>query len=368
MRRLMVAGLLLSGFLLSTDAAQAFGGRRGDNCGAASVCGGGCGTAYEDRVMTGQRAVTKSRVVKKEVTEYVSKTVQEPYTYTVMENVTTQEKRTVTTYETQWVDEAYTYTVCEPVTTQEKRTVTEYRNVAKQVPYTYNVCTPTTVTEMRTVSRWVCTPETVTENVTRTHRVPVCSVDPCTGCARTCYQRVTECVPVTRTVMRRRCVTEQVPVTVTKYVTTQQTGTRTVYECVPTTKDVMVNVTKYVNKEMKGTRKVCKVVPKTSEVMVNVVSCKPVQKTGTITKCVTEPVKKMADVTEYYTEMENYTYTVRVPVAAAATTVSASGGCDACCADDCGRARGCRIFGGGRLFGGRLCGGGACGTCCGGCN
>src|SRR4051812_18048411 len=100
MQRLFVAGLIVGGFLLSADAAQAFGGRRGHNCGSASDCGGcgavsdccggmgGCGTGgmgnaccaapeMEARQMTGQRPVARTRMVQREVTEMVSRMVQE---------------------------------------------------------------------------------------------------------------------------------------------------------------------------------------------------------------------------------------------------------------------------------------------------
>jgi len=100
---------------------------------------------WQDKVMTGQRPVTKTRMVQREVCENVSRCVQEPFTYTVMERFCVPEKRMTTVCENVLVDVPFTYTVCEPVTTQVKRTVTEYQQNQRQVPYTYTVCTPTTV-------------------------------------------------------------------------------------------------------------------------------------------------------------------------------------------------------------------------------
>src|SRR4051794_41866758 len=105
MRRLVVAGLLVAGFLLSADFVQACGGRRG-GCGSASACGGCCEVwgggcamtacqpccappACEERVVTCQRPVCKTRMVQREVCEMVAKCVQEPVSYTVMEPVFT---------------------------------------------------------------------------------------------------------------------------------------------------------------------------------------------------------------------------------------------------------------------------------------
>jgi hypothetical protein len=80
-----------------------------------------------------------------------------------------------------------------------------------------DVVVPEWCTEMRSCTTNVMQPRVVTRDVCRTVMVPVCVVDPCTGCAQTV------CKP--QTVIDKQCCT--------------------VYECVPVTTQVPVKVCRY---------------------------------------------------------------------------------------------------------------------------
>jgi hypothetical protein len=64
-------------------------------------------------------------------------------------------------------------------------------------------------------------------------------------------------------------------------------------------------------------RTVTETVPQTREVVVNVTTMQPQQRTGTYSRVVQETVQETVNVTQTYTEMVPYTYTVRVPVGGA---------------------------------------------------
>ena len=59
-------------------------------------------------------------------------TRQVPYSYTELQNVTTNEKRQVTEYQQVTRQVPYTYTELQNVTTNEKRQVTEYQRVTRR--------------------------------------------------------------------------------------------------------------------------------------------------------------------------------------------------------------------------------------------
>src|SRR5262249_50225953 len=126
----------------------------------------------------------------------------------------------------------------------------------------------------------------------------------CGGCApaaASCgtVSYVTEMQTVTRTVMERVCVTEEItcPVTICKPVVTKQK--RTINQCIPVTKEVEVTVNKCVTKQMQGTRNVQECKPTTKEIMVDVCTYKEEKKTGERTIQVCQPTVEKVNTTTY---------------------------------------------------------------------
>ena len=307
-RRVLLAAVLGVTAWFTPQSAEAFGGKlfggRGKGC-AAPVMAGGCGAAPVAADFGGCGGSAPATVggcggtvaaadagsggvsyTTQTVTRYVPRTVVTP--------------TKVTTYKQEWVAEPYTYTVSRAVTAVTPQT------------QTYTVCVPTQVTENVSVSRrvMVATPMNpcgpAVSGVGGGCGAPVMagcggcgSPAVVSGCAApamtyTC-QTVTECHPVTRTVMQ------------------MQTQTRV----------VNVATVSYVNEQMTGTRQVCKVSPVESTVNVTTYTQAMVAKQGTRQVCKVLPVESTVNVTS--TVMDAVTETVQVPVAAAAFGTSACG-------------------------------------------
>ncbi|MFL5329309.1 MAG: hypothetical protein ACJ8C4_10375 [Gemmataceae bacterium] len=363
MRKLWIACLFVCGLCTTASTLQAHGHRRDrdccdSGCGVSACCNNGCNSCgnnnccapavtWQDKQVTCTRMVTKTRMVQREVCEMCPRQVECDVSYCVMERVCTPVTRTVNYCEKVWVDQPYTYTVCCPVMVPETRNVTCYETRMTQVPYTYCVSVPHTETVMTCRTRTICEPQQVTEMRCVCRQVPVTTCDPCTGCPRTCCHTVREMVPCCKTVMCRRCVTEQCPVQVCRYHSETRQGMRTCCERVPVCKQVTVNCCKMVPQQRTGCRKVCQIVPRTCQVTENCVSCRPTTRTCKVCKTVCEPVKRMINVCESYCEPCQFTYTVKVcvpcaqpaPCAACNTCGQGCGGCgQACggCGNDCG--------------------------------
>src|SRR5437868_11907683 len=93
--------------------------------------------------------------------------------------------QTVTQYQTKQVP--VEYTVCVPVWKDVMQTVTQY--TTKKVPIEYTECVPVWKDVVQDVVTYKSVPKTVTVNVTCCQMVPVCCVDPCTGCTYTVCQK-----------------------------------------------------------------------------------------------------------------------------------------------------------------------------------
>jgi len=214
--------------------------------------------SYVEQVRTGYRPVMRSREVEVVVNRLVTKPVEEKFNYNE--------------YET--------------ITTPEKRSVTHYRCVTEQVPYTFNVQVPVYTPTKVKQTFYTCVPTPVVENVPVCVTVPCPMVDPCTGCTYTVCQRVTVMKPVTRTVMKM----------------------------VPQEREVVVQQVSWKTQEQKSFRLVSKMVSEVHHFTVNVVSYKAVPKVGTRTYYVCETVPTKTRVTQTYCELQQYQYTVQVPV------------------------------------------------------
>lgn len=385
-RQVISAAVLGAAWLaLVPDNAFGFGGRFRSGCGGgtsacAAPCNTGCGgtancggcapapVTYVDREVT----VYETKATKKMVEVTTMKLVSEVQKYEYIERtpVKSQQKRTVTEYTYVTTPQSYKYYVTEVVPTKEKRTVTEYKMVPKEVEVDVVTCVPETTNQKRTVQKWVCQPKTVTAQVCV--RVPV-AADPCapaagcgtcatscnTGCGRqgicgggglfgrkssgcgtsscnTGCNYTTQMQTVTRTVMERVCVTEEITVPVTTYKRVVTKQKKTVNECVPTTREVEVTVNKCVAVEKTGTRNVCECKPVTKDIMVDVWTCKEEKKTGERTVQVCKPVKEQVETTVY--ECVPVKKTVKVAVAAAAACNTGCG--QAACSSGCGSGRG----------------------------
>src|SRR5262245_46118085 len=103
-----------------------------------------CAVTYVDRVVTGQRAETRTRQATRVVSRVVSREVEEPYTYTEMVPVTVAEKRTRTVCRTVTKQVPYTYTANVPYTVPQKQMRTVCRTVEKEVPHTWTERVPVT--------------------------------------------------------------------------------------------------------------------------------------------------------------------------------------------------------------------------------
>jgi len=255
----------------------------------------------------------KQVMVEKEIEEVVYRQVarQEKFTYSVQVPVTKQEVRKQTYYTQVQKEVPYTYTVCVPVTVAEKRKETIYNRVEKQVPYTYTVAVPRTVQKKVTQTTYQCINENVTETVPVCRTVRVSCVDECGRCYTRC-ERVTEMVPVTRCIVKRVPITQEVVVNhvICEYENRQ--GSRTVCELVPVVRDVVVNVCRIENQTRQATRTVCEVVPQVRDVTIQVCSYATEQREGsrTVYNTVNEKVKRRVQ----YCQMQPYEEIVRVAV------------------------------------------------------
>jgi hypothetical protein len=158
----------------------------------------------------------------------------------------------------------------------EKQTITvneahcEWRDETRQVcrvvydvvetPHTCTVLVPTWAPVTRTVTCYHTEMQTQERDITVCCRVPVCCVDPCTGCCYTSWQ----CVQQTRH------VTCCVPV------------------CVPETKDITVQVCTMVAQDRTYTTRCCvpRTVTDTVPVKVAYTVCTPVQRDVWVARCV----------------------------------------------------------------------------------
>lgn len=325
------------GLLATAGPASAFGGKlfgRKKDCGGcgtpvATPCGG-CGPVaapaptVEQEVTVWEAKETKSKQ-KVKVTKPVE--VEKEVTYKVATPTTV--KKEVTVNELVKVEKPVEVVTYEWKSAKEEREVVSYSTQSKKV--------------LVDVTTYVCTPRTVTELTTVTRKVPVCP-DPCAGFLdRLCapkYTRVTECVPVCRTVVDRVPVVSKVE--------------QVVNECVATKTKQLVDVLK------------CEPVKK----VVNQVSyeCKPVKKTVDVTECVWVDKKEKVKVWECK-EVEEEVEVVKVdwvqvkkkvlvPAPVPYSPVSVGfGGCGGCgapvaaCGSGCdtGHHTGHKLFGG---FGG----------------
>ncbi len=263
--------VLLGGLLLLPAATVEGHGCRSHGCApaCAPACETPCNVTWVEQERTGWRCETRTRVVPTQVTRMVAETVSE--------NVKRVEMVQVVTPKT------YTQTYCTYVT--------------KQVPYTCTVNVPVWTPKTITETVWKCVPEKVTIQVPVCTMVPCQVTDACTGC---CY---TSCKPVT----------------------VLQPRETVVWKRVPETREVTINVCSWRAEERQGVRTVCEMVPQTREVTVNVVTCQPVEKWVTVNRVVCRPVTETVNVTQCYTEMVPYKYTVKVAVPCAAPCAPACG-------------------------------------------
>jgi len=162
MKKLTLVGLLAAALALTAVPAQAHGLRRGCDSGCAPACAPApTQVVWEDREVTVNEVQWKEREVTVDVCRFVPREVVEKHSCTIMVPEFTPQKRMITV-----------------VTREPRESVREVR---------------------RCVS------------------VPVCVVDPCTGCTRTCCQKQT--------------IVEQVPCTV--------------WVCIPKQREVTVQVCSY---------------------------------------------------------------------------------------------------------------------------
>src|SRR5262245_42054667 len=348
MKRQVIAAAVLGVAWLAVvpEAAFGHGGRFRRGCdGRTSACAGPCGTSYAAGCATvsyvdKEVTVYESRPVQKTVDVTVMKMVPQVQKYEYIERtpVMSKEKRTVTEYVMVTTPQPYTYYVQEVVPTKEKKAVTEYVMQPKEIEIDVTTYQAETTMVKRQVQKWVCQPKQVTVQVPVCRAVvtPAAPVTPavatadCGGCGATTggghvhhaggrglfgrhandccapaaascgtVSYVTEMQTVTRTVMERVCVTEEIscPVTTCKPVVTKQK--RVINQCIPVTKEVEVTVNKCVTKQMTGTRNVNECKPVTKEIMVDVCTYKEEKKTGERTIQVCQPTVEKVNTTTY---------------------------------------------------------------------
>lgn len=248
----LMLGLSVLGLALAAPPVDARGCRSAGCC--YTTC---CAVSYVDQACTGYRCVVKYKPIQVNVTEMVTKVVDEPCKYTVYEPVKVAHKRTVTCYKQVVVEEPFTYTIYEPVHTKQKVKVTTY----------------------------TCKPKEVVRKVTTCHYT-YCYSHGCGGC---CYP---VCCPV-YTTQDVRCI---------------------VHECVPVVTEQEVTVCNYVPKQVQGKRHVCRLVAEPREETYYTCNYVAKEVTAVRKRYLCEPVAKTVTVQQAYTEMVPYTYTVRVPV------------------------------------------------------
>jgi len=323
-------------------------GSSGDCCApAVSDC---CAPApmmvtYQDQVVQGWKMEYKTKVVPVEVTRMVAKPVEEVITQKVAKTVMVPQKRQVTTYQQVSKQITYEYTVQVPEMKPVVQKVTTYQQVTKQVPFEYTVQVPEWKPVVQKVTTYTCVPETITTAVQCCRQVPVCSVDPCTGCLRTICTTVCEMVPRTCTVYKNVPVTRDVTVNVCTYRTEVRKGARTVCEVVPLVQDVTVQVCTYRPEVRKAVRTVCDIVPLVQNVTVQVCQVVWEDVKVPVRRIVCEQVKETVQVTQTYCERVPYNYTVKVPVytpcAAPAPAPMPCAPCEAAAPAPCGDCYAC---------------------------
>jgi hypothetical protein len=329
MKRLFVSAILsmvaVLGLTLDSQANGLFRRHRDcESCGA--PCATSCATApiAAPSQFVEQKVIRyKQKFVEKEIEQIVCKRVthEEKYFFNVQVPVTKQEPRKVTTYKTIQTEVPYDYTVCVPVTVTEKRKVTTYKTVQNEVPYEYTVLVPKTVTKVVKQTTYKCIPETVTETRSVCKLVRVTCTDECGRCYTRC-ERVTVLEPVTRCIVKRVPVVQDVTINEVVCEPKIQKGKKIVCAVVSEVKEVDVNVCRVENKAMKGKKIVCSVVPVVSDVLVNVCTYVTEKREGKRLVCeiVSQKVKTKVQVCQ----LEPYEEIIRVQVGAACST------CDDC--------------------------------------
>lgn len=232
---------------------------------------------YYERVITCYKIQYTEREVKELVTNLVPR--QEKFTCTVYKPVVKPVKRLEIYYVPEEKPVSYTRTVLDTVTTKEKRIVKECKLVYEDVPFKFIELVPTPGKATRTVCYTELQTKMVEVTVPMCQLVQVQGMDCCGNCIQFCQP-----ILVPQKVKREVCLpvmkTKEVVCDVIVGVPKERSGMKTVCKPVYTDKEIWVDVTRCVPRSEKVTGTTCVLVPKTREVTCQVETCEPVQQTG----------------------------------------------------------------------------------------